>query len=163
MAVVTTLTLPSQPTTGSVVYKPLGGNGFTSPQSMFYVTVDSLGIAGGGLNSIQVFKDERFEQLVDFMTIQGNAGAVIYRMDIFRDLGSRALVIDTTSADTTISCGTWSPPALIDPESWKVSTANVEDENVKLKMAIYNFNIRASEKIPLELLLASIRRAATVI
>ncbi len=163
MAITDETTLPAQPASGTTVLVPLGGNGFTAPKSLFYVTVNLTGDATGGLLSIDVKRDERFEQLVDFMVIQNAGGAVVYRMDLFRDLGSRALVIGTSNADTTISTGMWSPPALIDPHSYRLSTANVDGVQVKLKMAIYNFDVRASELVPLELLLASVRRSSTLL
>lgn len=158
-----TLTLPAQPTTGSVDYVPLGGDGWSSPQSMYLVDSKSTGDVSGGINTIDILRDQRFEQLIDFVMIQTDGGAVTYRMDIFRRAQSRAIRIGASNAEASISSALWSPPAVIDPDSWRVTIPNVDTEILTFKSTIYNFRITASEHVPLAILLASIRRASSVV
>jgi hypothetical protein len=155
--------LPAQPASGDVTFVPLGGNGWTSPKSMYYWSIDQTGDVSGGTATIDVGRDERFEMLIDFMEVQNIGGAVVFRLDIFRNLESRALVVGTSTADATISTALWSPPAIIDPFEWRMSIPNVDGIVSRFKGVVYNFNIRASEVVPLSTLLASVRRSSSLI
>lgn len=165
MAVTTAITLPDQPTIGNVVYQPLGGDGWTAPHSLFMVDVHSVGDASGGTNRATVNADPRFEMLVDFLMVQVTFATVIdFRFDIGRKNSSRALQCGETVLDPSgaLSARIWSPPAIIDPADIRVSGENVDTQVIQLKAMIYNFNVRASEKTPLSILLASVRRSSAL-
>lgn len=165
MTVTTSVTLPAQPAAGSVSFLPLGGNGWLAPQSMFMVDIQLTGDVSGGVSQLDIFRDERFEMLIDFMMVQSDAAAVIeYRFDIFRQVQNRVMNCGSTVEDPVDaqSVRIFSPPAVIDPDSLRVSVANVDGDVTKFKAMIYNFNIRASERVPLDILLASVRKSSSV-
>lgn len=163
MSILQQVNLPAQPGAGDVTFVPLGGNGYTAPESMYYWSITQTGDVSGGTATIDVGRDERFEQLIDFLEVQNIGGAVVFRMDIFRNTESRAIVVGTTTADATISVALWSPPAIIDPFEWRMVIPNVDGIVSRFKGVCYNFNIRASELIPLPQLLASVRRSSSLI
>lgn len=163
MSILQDVVLPQQPGSGDVTFVPLGGDGWTSPQSMYYFSVDQTGDASGGVATIDVGRDQRFEQVIDFLEVQNIGGAVVFRLDIFRNTQSRAIACGTTLAETSISTALWSPPAIIDPFEWRMAIPNVDTIVSRFKGVVYNFNIRASEKVPLHIMLASVRRSSSIV
>lgn len=163
MSVIVEVTLPDQPASGDVTFVPLGGNGWSAPWSMFYFSIDVTGDVSGGIVRVDVNRDERFEHLVDFLEVQHIGSAGVFRMDLFRDGESRAIATGLTLAETTIATRLWSPPAIIDPDEWKMEMPNIDGEVSKFKGVVYNFRMGASHQIPLPTLLASVRRASSIV
>lgn len=163
-----TMTIPNQPNVGNLEYVPLGGNGWEAPQSAWMLDMHITGDASGGFLLFTVNRDDRFEHLVQFMSIEViRATTIPYRFDLFRsnateihNFGETDLC-DATGLEAT---GTiWTPPPMINPIKFATGTTNVDLELVRFKLLLYNFNIRASEKVPLSVLLASLPRAASAI
>ncbi len=169
MAITQTLTLPNQPPVGAVEYIPLGGNGWTAPQSAFAVDWRITGDVSGGATRWVLNRDPRFEHILQFMMIESDsATAITYRMDIFRGISAGAVHnVGTTALSAVIghvlASQMWVPPPIIDPNKFEAKIDNVSTEVGKFKLLIYNFNIRASEEMPLSMLLASLSRAASAV
>ncbi len=162
MAITQTVVLPAQPAAGDVVYVPLGGDGLTSPQSMYEFSIDQTGDASGGNATIEIDRDPRFEQLIDFLNVQAVVTtAVLWQINIRRDR-LRAVVGGSTIPGVLTSHAMYSPPAIIDPFQWSMTIPNVDLQVSRLKGVVYNFNIQASEKVPLSILLASVRRSSNI-
>lgn len=166
MAIGEDLTLPDQPAAGSVVFLPLGGNGFLAPHSAFSIDMQITGDASGGGIAFRINRDERFEHLIQSMMLQVDGSAAIqYKFEVFRENDS-LFINGGTSSVTTASGGDgayqlWTPPAMIDPSFWRLKVTNVDGVQVKFKCLIYNFNIEASKKIPLNVLLQNVPRSAS--
>jgi len=167
MAISQSFALPAQPASGSVEFIPLGGNGFTAPQSAFLFDMRITGDASGGAIDFTVLRDERFEHIVSFMSIESNnAAAIAYLMGIRRKAGVTFHNIGTTKesgAVQDLASIIWSPPTMIEPISWTAKVVNTDLESFKFKGIVYNFNIRSSEETPLAVLMASVPRAPTAI
>lgn len=163
MAVASSVTLPSQPTLGSLTYVPLGGDGFSAPHSAYALQNHAVdGAAGGGANALTVKMDPRFCALVSFVTVQieqtssadadvrivvtSQTGGVQIPQLTFSD---QVTAISKTVNQASIGV-TWNPPALILPGAGQagqivVQTLNVDDDLAKLSCLIYNFDIRVRE------------------
>lgn len=159
-------TLPNQPAAGSAVYLPLGGNGFLAPHSAYSIDMQITGDASGGGIAFRIDRDERFEHLIQSMMLQVDGSAAIqYKFEVFRHADSIFINAGTSSATTAANADgayqLWTPPAMIDPSFWRLKVTNVDGVQVKFKCLIYNFNIEASKKIPLNLLLQNVPRSAS--
>lgn len=119
MAVLTQVQLPDQPSDGSVVYTPLGGNGFQAPHSMFDFSVQATGDASGGNVVLQLFMDPRFVSLVNWVSGTGNpaTGDIGNAMSLTTNEGSGVGISDYSPATqaAALSVGaakTWQPPCV---------------------------------------------------
>lgn len=168
MAITEILTLPNQPAVGSVEYIPLGGNGFQAPQSAFMFDFRITGDASGGLVKWEVNRDERFEHIVSFLALESDAAtAMDYILGIRRRAGTTfhntGQSPDGSVLGQDFTTVLWTPPTMIDPITWIATTENQDTIDFKFKGIVYNFNIRASEIVPLGTLLASVPRSPTAI
>jgi len=168
VAISLTFRLPDQPAAGTTTFIPLGGDGWTSPQSAFLVQQTVTGDATGARVTLECEGDHRFEHLVSLLMFEArSATAVDYLFDIhrsapvsFRNLGQTPLA-NFSSLDITSVM--WAPPPIIDPTKWVMITDNVDTIPYTWTTLVYNFNIRASEKVPLSVLFASLPRAPSAI
>lgn len=67
MSVSETFTLPAQPTTGEVVFIPLGGSGYGSPLGYYQVKATLVDGGTTGFNSIKCFLDDRYANIVSHL------------------------------------------------------------------------------------------------
>lgn len=160
--------LPGQPAAGSNEFIPLGGNGFTAPQSAFLFDMQITGDASGGLVNFTINRDDRFEHIVSFLQIgSNNAAAIDYIMGISRKQGvtfqnvGKTKTSGVTGSDLAVII--WAPPPMIEPISWLAVVANTDLELFKFKGLVYNFNIRASEETPIAVLQASVPRSPSAV
>lgn len=165
MSVSVTVALPTQPAAGSSVYQPLGGNGYTAPNSYYSVLTQLAGDASGGTNTITVTLDPRFECIVSLVQSfqTGGAAAVEHETQLLQQLPTaaphRARASGTGQFEGALSdtsVFSWSPPLIIDPLSVIARTENVDGDTHNALIWIYNFNKRASEVTPLNILLAAL-------
>ncbi len=69
MSVATAITLPVTPAAGSVVYTPLGGDGFSGPKGCYSVRdLQVVGDGSSGSASISVSMDSRYANVIAFAT-----------------------------------------------------------------------------------------------
>jgi len=171
MSVTQTVTLPNQPTVGSVILRPLGGNGYSSPMSMYVVQLYSVTCdASGGQASLDLFTDPQFESVFNVVqvAIASPAASAQVRFDFFTRRAAAAglakFEIQGTSSfdsDTASSC-MLTPPPMFDMGRVTVVTDNVDTETVRLNVILYNFRRDAAQITPLAVLLSSLPRGFDV-
>ncbi len=169
MSVAETITLPAQPATGDILYAPLGGDGWSAPMGMYMMNnVTLAGDVSGGTTSLTVEMDIQFESLIQMISLQiiGIAADQTYRMSIIRRRGGTIFNAGTAffpgvSGDTS-GYRTWNPSAILDAESLLARITNNDGDSLRINGLIYVFQKRASERVPLNILLASLPRAASV-
>lgn len=177
MAVAESVTLPAQPSSGSVTFVPLGGDGFTAPQHAYAIqNMAATGAAGGGALSASILMDPRYVSLVAFATmrlVQAADTAIDVRFVIGPQAGGvqipqiiqQRLVTDIASGITSSTISdSFNPTPLLLPGagqagSLSVAVVNVDTDILNLSAYIYCFNIRVRELTPMGPLLWS--RGAT--
>lgn len=176
MSVSSTVQLPNNPDSGAVDLVPLGGDGFSSPISLYIVKVDLDSDAGGGNNRITIRFDVRYTSIVSYASLQITSGAAAIgaRLEI-RTNGDENVAIQqelpvvSVSGSNTTNAMLWTPPALMvsaahsatetDPPVLRGTIDNTDTESQILTARIYNFDKRARELAPLHVLLASLTRS----
>jgi len=161
MAIAQDVNLTDQPAVGSNKWIPLGGDGFTSPQSLYFFDIANTGDASGGNVVIQVFRDQRFENIASFIQVQVAGAATLVRFDVSREDTGRAIHVGSTVIDEAGTFGAllWAPPLIIDAQKWALTLVNTDTEVIRFKGLVYNFDVQASEKVPLSVLVASMPRS----
>lgn len=168
MAKTETIDLPNQPAeNGSIDFIPLGGNGLVAPHSAFYGSVNLVGNATGGLITITVNRDPRFEHVVAFLACDKlQEAAAGFRFSIGRPsttIHNEGVTKASGMSGDEFTSIIYAPVAMIDATHWVVRMTNVDTVEVRFKFLVYNFNIQASLKAPLPVLLASLPRAPTIV
>lgn len=159
MTVNVDLVLPAQPVSGSTIYIPLAGNGYTSPHSAFAVSAVVTMDASGGVAALRLARDERWEHLVVLMAaLVSNTTVAPIQFDITST--STAVSFVTSKIPTLLPGGTqaaiFTPPPIINPITMNIRAANVDSFTLTASFMVYNFKIDASKQIPLDVLLASV-------
>ncbi len=169
MAVAETLNLPAQPTTGSSFQRPLGGNGWTAPASVYEIGMSLAGDVTGGNSDMIINFDPRYIGIVTYIELRRNvsAGALEMRLSLIARgaaLGPQAEAafnaVPEIDMDSINYCS-WNPPPIPSFDSLGARTPNTDGTTGTLFMFLYNFNIRVLEKIPLNIILASLPRGET--
>ncbi len=165
MAVSVEDSLPAQPTIGSSVYRPLGGDGWSAPQALYSTLQQLTGDAGGGNNTITLNLDTRWMNIVVLVEqlLTGFSSAREGELQVVADrpVGARHRVrmqglqifVDTISDQGLLS---WNPPLLVDAETVISITQNITGDIHNAQCIIYCFQKRALEEVPLNILLASL-------
>lgn len=165
MAVTVTDSLPTQPTAGSSVYRPLGGDGWTAPHAQYSVLQQLAGDASGTTNSIALNLDLRFMNIVSLMEIlyTGATAAIEGEMHVLSDRPTgarhRVRMFGTTLFLATLNDQgllSWNPPLLLDADSVTSVIENVDSTVHNLLTTVYCFQKRALHQVPLNVLLASL-------
>lgn len=161
IAVSQTVTLPAQPTVGTVNYIPLGGNGYTAPHAAYSISGFAVtGATGGGAAALRVNLDPRFCSLVGFVffqNIQATPADAEFRM--FIDGGGSPAQVDAgdiTSVGTVSAASlnhTWNPTPIVlfGPRApiIGVDLLNVDADVISMNTMIYLFNINARQATPM--------------
>ncbi len=167
MSVVSTVSLPSQPTVGFAEEIALAGNGYTAPHSQTNLQVILDADATGGQMTFTVNMDPRWSCLIAHASWQigsladGKNGnfRLQYGMSVF--IGQRtdiALSFDSGTAANNMQ--TWTPPPqlLFNPgiSDWipnlVLKTDNTDTEDAQLFVCILNYKKDAGKRFPLGLL-----------
>lgn len=168
MAVATTMSLPDQPAVGLVTYVPLGGDGWTAPHSVFEVSMASEGAAGGGDNVATVNFDPRWQSVVTYMraTNDSASGTIEMFMELLQDHSQPQLSAFANTVPIlgfkTVNLMTWCPPPIPGMRRARCTVPNVDGDDLLFQFYLYNFNINVLQKVPLNLILASLPRADSV-
>ncbi len=168
MSVSSTVQLPDQPALGSLTYRPLGGNGFTSPQAVYYLYNHAVaGDAMGGSAILTILMDPQFQCVVDQLAfqVQSQAAAATYRMQIELPGDDYIMYNSGTSVlESGIGRSTWIPQPLFNIDTAALVMANVDaTETYQFSAVIYCFNKRAQELMPLNILLGSFPRSSSAL
>ncbi len=166
IALTSVVTLPAQPTNGTLFYVPLGGDGYKSPFAAHALSnMNITGDASGGSVQFTVNFDPKFVTLVSYLTMQIVQGTVA-DADIRATLASdETAVIDASvvTAMAALTSGvaisrTWTPHATLLPGGVRGSRCTFQATNVladtyHLDLWAYLFNIRVREVTPIAPLL----------
>lgn len=167
MAVAKSVTLPAQGPHANdrTILVGLGGNGFTGPQSLYEVDVNLDGDVSGGNSVITIVFDTRFESIL-LLADTVNIGTALDTAVVYQ-LGS---TVPFTGVGTGLGMGiisechsSWSPPPMVHRDQITVTTVNRDGDDHSLRCLIYNYNIRATEFVPLSRLLSTLPRSASFI
>lgn len=162
MSVSITLTLPSQPAAGVVRLRPLGGDGYSSPQSMYIVDCDSVSDASGGVNTITVNLDPQYQSVISLIATQLESGTA--DVPVFITLHPEGLTPsfgvqkDMKFNSDVGSNLLYAPPPMFNAVRVLTRTDNVDTETLHLAFIAHNFKRDAFQKVPLNIILASLPR-----
>lgn len=167
MSVAETITLPAQGALSANVQSPLGGDGWTAPQSVHEVAISLAGIAGGGTNTITVNFDPRYQGVVTYVQARQSDASTSIECQISLLPGGTRSTPQATAFFNAIPVNsiagtnmvTWCPPPLPHFRVLQSIFPNVDGDVHTLFFYLYNFNIRVLEKVPLNIILASLPRA----
>ena len=176
MSVTTSVQLPDQPAAGFTRIASLGGNGWQSPRSMTVVQVQLAGDASGGTNIITANLDPVYLNLVAAVqfSIAGAAADVDMRGVITGPEGefmqiSTTIPYHNAGGGTLLSSRMWTPtPVMLvnndDPGDYRIQmiTPNTNGDTNYLELWLCNFEKRAAEVTPLEILTASLPRGGAI-
>ncbi len=166
MSVNVSVTLPDQAAIGSTTIRPLGGDGYTSPQSYYLAQIDSTSDASGGTNTVNIVTDPQFQSVVSVIHTSMLSGAAdrLVALGLFTQESDIILsVIANMVVDSDVGQHLlYSPPPLFPCRRVRAVCDNVDTENLELDAVIYNFKRDAFQKVPLAVLLASLPRAFSV-
>lgn len=167
MAVSEEITLPAQGSNAQNHYSVLGGDGWTSPQSVHEVAMSLPGAAGGGNSTITVNFDPRFQGIMTYVLARNDGASTAIEILLTLGPGAPRSVPQAQAffnqiplnSLATSNVATWCPPPL--PHFRKITSlmVNTDGDTHKLFFYLYNFNIRVLEKVPLAIILASLPRA----
>lgn len=171
MSVTSDVILPAQPADGSFEVRPLGGSGYTSPSQLSVVNVRSASDASGGFNQIGITLDDVFSNLVNILqiAIAGAAADVAFKAQLAVLATGESLQVTGDANFSSVGLNNqtsalWSPPPLIvnTEAELRVTVPNVNGETLVATSWIYQFDKRAQEFTPLEILLASVPRGTSL-
>ncbi len=169
MAVAVALTLPDQPVIGENIFTGLAGDGWTAPQSVFEFAISSAGDASGDENTITMTFDPRFTGIMTYVRLSNSSAssAIEMKMQLLPldratpqlECFVNAVPVNGIDNQNTV---TWSPPPVPTMRRLVAVTANVNGDTLSLMGYLYNFNINVLNKVPLNLILASLPRGDSI-
>lgn len=170
MAVAVETTLPNQPAIGINTYSPLGGDGWTAPHSVSEFSMSSAGDASGGNNQITLEFDPRFTSIVSYVRLSNSSASGLLEMVLTMfpvgrsqpQVQAFANAVPVLSL-TSINLLTWCPPPLAHMGSLVGLTTNTNGDTLSMMGYIYQFQINVLQRVPLNIILASLPRAETQI
>ena len=165
----------------SVTYIPLGGDGWSAPQSAYSVYLKHQGDSSGDEFSLEVAFDPQYTSLVQYMSFNAQYGAAVNDFAVRTALRvtKRDEVVQKTwqyseaSLDQSVVPqfgynDVWEPPGLMlssnsnagfDLNPRIALVANNDPAcNLTLSLRVLNFQKRAREEVPLNVLLSSLPR-----
>ncbi len=166
MSVNESLTLPNQPTQGSVVIRPLGGDGYTSPQSYYIASHQVDSDASGGTVTNNIVTDPQFQSVIAVANVSMISGAAdrLVAIGMFTEESAvRLEVIANMVLDSDVGQHLlYSPAPLFPCPRIRCVVDNVDTEETTLKLVVYNFKRDAFQKVPLSVLLDSLPRGFSI-
>ncbi len=159
---ISTVRLPEQPTTGTVRYIPLGGDGFVAPFAAYAINSHQVtGDATGTTATLRVLMDPRFCSLTAFSTLQiqqATPGDVACRMDLSGAgyPGQPVSVVMTSIGLVSVVnvSNTYKPVPVVMPGGGEdvalgAVALNVDTDIYTVNALIYLFDISVREKTPM--------------
>ncbi len=170
MSVASAFTLPAQPALGLVTLSPLGGDGNQAPKSRFEVfNFRVAGDASAGTYSLTITLDPVYESLMMQLAVSHTAAADSEVAFQIVSRNAAGVALQALDCHTLAELGPgarvralWCPPPLINATEVSVTGINVGVAEVyQLNVTVLNFNKRASERTPLNILYASLPRGTS--
>lgn len=170
MSVAEVVSLPDQPALGSNIQTPLGGDGWSAPSSVYEVAISLAGDAGGGTNRITVNFDPRYAGVVTYVQMRNSSASTLLEMEctlfpLGRSTPTASAFANAVPVNglSSINLFTWCPPPLPHFAQLAATIPNVLGDTLTLFFYLYNFRVQAFEKVPLNIILASLPRAESQI
>ncbi len=168
MSVTETLSLPAQPSSGTVTYEPLGGDGMIAPLAAYWIDNFIIsGDASGGVAELVVECDPRYECLVGFLssaawngTISAGVGCTL-TLKWGTKFDASITKLGTYEAPDNKSRLHWAPDPIFGPESWTARFENNNGASFLLQAIVYLFKKNVQQYVPLTQLLASLPRGTS--
>lgn len=165
----------------SAVFIPLGGDGWSAPQSAYSVFVSATGDNSGDEFSIEVAFDPQYTSLVQYMSFRANYGASVNDFAVRTALrvtkGSEVAQKTWQYSESSLNFSVlpdfgyndvWEPPGLLLSSNTnqgfdlnpRITLVCENDPTAELVMSlrVLNFQKRAREEVPLNVLLSSLPR-----
>lgn len=171
VSVTETVTLPAKGTNVLSFSRliPLGGDGWTSPRSMYEVQVVLTNDSSTGTEIIKLVLDANYMQVINTIGYAKVGAAADVPLLIDVALTPIAVTLDrVVSGALTSAAGVYCPPLrpLVVPEGVAqfevaTTTTNVDGDTGILDVQIFNFWKRAAEQTPIEIILGSLPRGVT--
>lgn len=169
MSVLEDFTAPNQPTTGSLSYVPLGGNGRTAPFAYYAIkNAQVTGDGTGGTATIRVRMDDRYAAFVAHAVAsvqQGTPADAEFRWTLTSSPGPVAAYsgVKTSNGGSVSSTSIdvpWVPPPIVQGggdtgAQLAVAFDNVDSDVYLLNALILLFDIRVRELTPLAAIFGS--------
>lgn len=166
MTIFETISLPNQPVTGSAIFQPMGGDGWTAPLGRYEVDASLTMDASGGTWSIGVELDRQFMNLVALMQLEMNISSdtEAFSMDIKMRAATNIYRVagDLLQTQTTSINRIWSPPPIIDPVNMDFRLGNTDTKIGRATGTVYCFRKGAQHEVPIDKLLQCLVRAGSV-
>ncbi len=167
MSVADTFKIPANPTAGGLEYIPLGGDGWSAPQSAYVANLQLASDASGGTSALTIELDPQFLALVSYVqtVVSGTSADVPSRRTIgcstFESIHNAE---DAEQGEATTAVRLWKPPGIMATETAGFvpniisKIPNTNGETHFLVCRIFNFQKRARERSPLWILLQNLPR-----
>jgi len=166
VSVTSAVQLPAQPTTGSSTIRPLGGDGYRSPQSYYLADIQLASDASGGTNTLNITTDPQYQSVVSLMHARMESGAAdrLVQFSIFGELELVGFsVIANMVQDSDVGQNLlYSPPPVFPVARCRATVDNVDTEVFVLNLIVYNFKRDAFQKTPLNILLDGLPRGFSI-
>lgn len=172
VSVSATINLPDQPAdTGTISIIPLGGDGLNAPQAMYQL--EKVGVtcdATSGTAQVFINMDPQYQAVAQNIIFDiSSAGgdkelicAITDRSERFSDF-AQVIALLPTITGVSNARASWCPVPLFDLGQINGVIANVDTEALLVSAQILLFNRRATELVPLNILVASLSRSASMI
>lgn len=174
MSVSQTVSLPAAGANGFSTLSPLGGDGWSSPRSLYSVQLLLANDASGGTEILTLNLDPNYLQLINSIgyTKLGAAADVDIVMKVSSNNRANQAFVGTMQFGASGALnnvgGVWTPPPVPlvtaegdPPVQIIVTTPNVDGDTGVLNVDLFNFWKRAAEETPIEVLLACLPRGTS--
>ena len=177
MSVTQATAIPNTPSGGGIHVHPLGGNGFSSPHSVYHVKCELASDASGGYNRITLRPDPRYVSLFSqiYVGVDSAAADVNVDISIIEDVYSRVAVRGKADyldvGGLTEAWAGFSPaPFLVSADQGdasdrpylRVQIPNVNGQSLLVYTHVFNFDKRARELVPIEAITRILTRSETL-
>lgn len=157
MSVSLTVTLPSQPATGTgSLFTPFGGDGKAAPIGVYDVNMILVGDAGGGTATLEILMDRRYMSMVCYAqaSVTADAAAGEFQLQLtnnvvavpnIRVVGTLPGVAETFTAVNSVFL--WYPPPVWFNQDGRLSARYVnvdatETYNLDASILVFDRNVR---------------------
>lgn len=138
---------------------------------MFEVSIKGDGESGGGNNVIEVTFDARFQSIITYVRMSQSSASAGIEMDcalfppLPRSLPRAQGFVNAVPVNSLFTTNdyVWNPPPLMGMGRIIATTLNVASDDLTLQFYMYNFNINVLQKVPLNVILASLPRGSSTI
>lgn len=166
MAVIDQIQLPLQPASGTTIFGPLGGNGYTSPLGRYEVDATLVMDGTTGAWRIAMHMDLQYMSLVSIAQMETNepSDTIAFAIDIKQRAATNIYRVagDMKQLDSASANVQWCPPPIIDPVTVDFRMLNTDTFTGRATCTIYLFKKGAQHIVPVFELMKCLIRAGSV-